>query len=71
MEIYKRWLRNFFLYVVPLGTLNYLPSAVLFQKELPFPAWSAYLAPLAGTAFLTLGALAWRAGVRHYRSSGS
>ena len=71
LEIYKRWLRNFFLYVVPLGTLNYLPSAVLFQKEMPFPAWSAYLAPAAGAAFLALGLAAWQLGVRHYRSSGS
>ncbi len=71
LDIYQTWLRNFLLYVVPLGCLNYLPSAVLFGKDLPFPAWSAYLAPLAGAAFLALGALAWRAGVRHYRSSGS
>ena len=71
LDIYQAWLRNFLLYVVPLGCLNYLPSAVLFGKNLPFPAWSAYLAPLAGAAFLALGALAWRAGVRHYRSSGS
>ena len=71
LDIYKKWLRDFFLYIVPLGSLNYLPSAVLFGKDLPFPVWSAYLAPLAGAAFLALGVLAWRAGVRSYRSSGS
>ena len=71
LDIYKKWLRDFVLYIVPLGSRNYLPSAVLFGKDLPFPAWSAYLAPLAGAAFLALGVLAWRAGVRSYRSSGS
>lgn len=69
LDIYQTWLRNFLLYVVPLGCLNYLPSAVLFGKDLPFPAWERVpCAPGQGAAFLALGALAWRAGVRHYQA---
>ena len=70
LEIYKGWFKHFFLYVVPLGCLNYLPSAVLFGKKLPYPVWTAYLAPAAGALFLCVGCLLWQVGVRKYRSAG-
>lgn len=71
LEVYKGWLRDLFLYVIPLGCLNYLPCAVLFGKTLPYPLFTAYLAPVAGGAYLALGLLVWRAGVRRYRSAGA
>lgn len=71
LDIYRGWFRRFFLYVVPLGFLNYLPSAVLFGKNLSYPLWTAYLVPAAGALFLLLGMLVWRLGVRHYRSAGA
>ena len=71
LSVYRSWFRRFFLYVVPLGCLNYLPAAVLFGKDLPYPAFTAYLAPVAGGLFLLLGALVWQLGVRHYRSAGA
>lgn len=71
LEVYKDELRDLFLYVIPLGCLNYLPCAVLFGKSLPYPAFTAYLAPMAGGAYLLLGWCVWRAGLRHYRSSGA
>jgi len=70
LEIYRGWFKRFFLYVVPLGCLNYLPSAVLFGKDLPYPIWTAYIAPVAGALFLCVGVALWRMGVRHYRSAG-
>lgn len=71
LEVYKGWLRDLFLYVIPMGCLNYLPCAVLFGKTLPYPSFTAYLAPVAGGAYLALGLLVWRAGVRRYRSAGA
>lgn len=71
LDIYASWFRRFFLYVLPLGFINYLPSAMLFGKNLPYPAFTAYLAPVMGLAFLGLGMLAWRVGVRRYRSVGA
>ena len=71
LEVYRGWLREVFLFVIPLGCLNYLPCAVLFGKSLPYPAFTAYLAPVAGGEFLLLGFLVWRAGMRHYRSVGA
>ena len=70
LEVYKGWFKRFFLYVVPLGCLNYLPSAILFGKDLPYPVWTAYLAPVAGGAFLCIGMMLWTLGVKHYRSAG-
>lgn len=71
LSVYRGWFRRFFLFVVPLGCLNYLPAAVLFGKSLPYPSFTAYLAPLAGGLFLLAGALVWQLGVRHYRSAGA
>lgn len=71
LDIYSGWLRDLFLFVIPLGCLNYLPSAVLFDKALPYPPVTAYLAPAAGAVFLLLGLGAWALGVRRYRSTGS
>ena len=70
LEVYREWFKRFFLYIVPLGCLNYLPSAVLFDKVLPYPVWTAYLAPAAGALFLCAGCFIWQTGVRHYRSAG-
>ena len=71
LEVYRGWLREVFLFGIPLGCLNYLPCAVLFGKSLPYPAFTAYLAPVAGGTFLLLGWLVWRAGMRRYRSAGA
>ena len=71
LEIYKNWLRDFFMFIIPLGFLNYLPAMMLFGKELAYPAWMAYMAPVAGAAFLAVGIAVWQLGVRHYRSTGA
>lgn len=71
LEIYQNWLKELFLYVIPLGFLNYLPCMVLFDKAMPYPVWMAYMGPAAGGLFLFVGLLVWKLGVRHYRSTGS
>lgn len=71
LEIYQDWLKELFLYVIPLGFLNYLPCMVLFGKELAYPVWMGYMGPAAGGLFLCVGWFVWHMGVRHYRSTGS
>lgn len=71
LDVYRDWLRRLFLVVVPIGCIGYLPSAIFLGKALPYPPATAYLAPLAGAAFLMLGLGAWALGVRHYRSTGA
>lgn len=50
-----------------IGCLDTATSAVV-----DWPAWTAYLAPLAGAMFFLLMALVWRkVGVKRYCSTGS
>jgi ABC-2 type transport system permease protein len=73
LAIYRDWFRKFFMYVIPLGAVGYLPGVALLGREDPLgtPVLVQWLAPLAGPAFLALSLAAWRIGVRHYRSTGS
>jgi len=70
MDIYVGWFRTFFLYIVPIGAINYLPMSELLDMNYVSP-YLAYLSPLMGAAFFAISILFWRTGVRHYRSTGS
>lgn len=70
MDIYVGWFRDFFIYVIPLAAINYLPMSVLLGMDY-VSGWAAYLSPLMGLGFFMLGIMFWRFGVRHYRSTGS
>jgi len=73
LPIYRSWFRGLFTYAIPLGCVNYLPGVAILGRPDPLgtPAVVQWLAPLAGPAFLLLALAAWRAGIRHYRSTGS
>jgi ABC-2 type transport system permease protein len=73
LPIYSTWLRRLFTYVVPLACVSYFPSVAVFGVEDPLGSTFVQqcLAPLAGFVFLGLALLAWRAGIRHYTSTGS
>ncbi len=73
MAVHLRPLRRFFTYVIPLAASTYYPVVALLGRVDPLgaPAWAAWVAPLAGPAFLVVSLLAWRLGVRHYTSTGS
>ena len=73
MQIYGSPLRFMFVWVVPIGLAIYVPALGVLGRQGPpgLPGWLAWLAaPVAG-AFLALGGLAWRAGIRHYVGTGS
>ncbi|MFI6960254.1 ABC transporter permease [Streptomyces sp. NPDC050255] len=60
-------------FVVPLAFVNWLPCLYVLGRDYPLglPDWVAFLPPLvAGVCWLGAG-LAWRAGLRAYRSTGS
>lgn len=73
VDIYPRPIRLLFMYVAPFGLCMHVPvSALLHHPMVDWPAWTAYLAPLAGAMFFLLMALVWRkVGVRRYCSTGS
>lgn len=59
--------------IVPLAFVNYLPVTWLLGRPDAFglPPWAPLLAPAVAAALSGAAALAWRAGIRHYRSTGS
>ncbi|MFE0601274.1 ABC transporter permease [Streptomyces sp. NPDC058892] len=60
-------------FVVPLAFVNWLPALYVLGRPDPLglPGWAAFLSPLVAVAVFVPASLAWRAGVRSYRSTGS
>ena len=73
MSIYRTWLRRFFIYVVPIFCVGYLPGVAILGRPDPtgMPPLVHWLAPLAGVLFLLASLQVWRFGVRRYTSTGS
>jgi ABC-2 type transport system permease protein len=68
-SIYPAWLRGILLFVMPYATVSTLPASVLFGKS--DSLLGLFLAPVVAAVFVVLAHAAWRAGLRHYESSGS
>ncbi|GHB21839.1 transporter [Streptomyces viridiviolaceus] len=60
-------------FVVPLAFVNWLPASHVLERPYPLdlPAWVAFAPPAVAVACCALAGLAWRAGLRSYRSTGS
>lgn len=60
-------------FVVPLAFVNYYPVLYVLGKPAPLglPSWVGLLAPVVALAMIALASLAWRGGLRRYRSTGS
>jgi ABC-2 type transport system permease protein len=73
LEIYRPGFRSFFLFVIPLGCIGYLPGVAVLGRPDPLgtPLPLQWIAPLAGPIFLLICLRVWRFGVRHYQSTGS
>ncbi len=73
MNVYAGWLRNFLIYVVPIGCVTYFPmlAALHLHDPLGAPDWFLPLSPAAGLAFLAVSLRTWGLGVRRYTSTGS
>ncbi len=73
LSIYRSWFRKFFLFVVPLGCVTYLPVIGILHRPDPLgsPVVLQWLAPAAGVIFLLVSLRVWQFGVRHYTSTGS
>jgi ABC-2 type transport system permease protein len=73
LEIYRPWFRRFFLFVIPIGCVSYLPGVAMLGRADPLgtPLPLQWMAPLVGPIFLLICLQVWRFGVRHYQSTGS
>ncbi|WP_374199217.1 ABC transporter permease [Streptomyces sp. ISL-44] len=60
-------------FIVPLAFVNWLPALYVLGRPDPLglPGWVAFLSPLVAFVVFLPASLAWRAGVRSYRSTGS
>lgn len=70
LNIYQKWVARFFTYVIPFGTVNYLPLMYILGKTQGSDILYM-LTPIAGGLFILPCFLFWQFGVRHYRSTGS
>lgn len=60
-------------FVLPIAFVNWYPALFVLGRDDPFgmPRALQFASPVAAALFLGVAALAWRTGVRHYRSTGS
>ncbi|MDT0341693.1 ABC transporter permease [Streptomyces litchfieldiae] len=60
-------------FVVPLAFVNWLPALWLLGRDDPLglPGWVSFCSPLVAAVMCGAAGLAWRFGVRSYRSTGS
>ena len=60
-------------FVVPLAFVNYYPVLFVLGKPAPLglPSWIGLLSPVVAALMVALASLAWRGGLRRYRSTGS
>jgi ABC-2 type transport system permease protein len=70
LNIYQRWITKFFTYVIPFGTVNYLPLMYVLGKTEGNDIFYM-ITPIMGSLFILPCLLVWHLGVRHYRSTGS
>lgn len=73
MDIFPRWMRRIYIFVIPFIFFNYYPGLYLLGKPDPLglPAVSPFLAPFIGVVFLFLTLKFWKFGVNHYQSTGT
>ncbi|WST78091.1 ABC transporter permease [Streptomyces sp. NBC_01136] len=60
-------------FVLPLAFVNWLPGLYVLGRPYPLdlPTWVAFTPPLVAAGCCALAGVAWRAGLRSYRSTGS
>jgi len=60
-------------FIVPLAFVNWYPALYLLDMPDPLglPSWLQYASPAVALLAALAAAVAWRAGVRRYRSTGS
>ncbi len=73
LNIYRKWFRRFFTYIIPIAFVNYFPVLVIIGKADPLgtPSWLGWISPIVGFVFLVVTFRIWNIGVRHYKSTGS
>lgn len=60
-------------FVFPLAFVNWVPASYVLGRPYPLglPGWAAFAPPLVAAVCCAAAGLAWRVGLRSYRSTGS
>jgi ABC-2 type transport system permease protein len=71
--VYGVWFGRVMGYLFGLASVGYLPGLALLDRADPLglPGWLAWCSPVVALGWAGVAALAWRFGIRHYRSTGS
>ena len=70
LNIFPKWITFIFTFIIPFGTINYIPLQYLLGK-MDGNGWAYAFIPLLGALFIFPCMGAWRFGVRKYSSAGS
>lgn len=70
LNIFPKWITIIFTFIIPFGTINYIPLQYLLGK-IDGMGWLYAFIPLLGALFIFPCILAWKYGVRKYSSAGS
>ncbi len=68
LSIYPRAISILLTWLIPYGFASFFPASLLLGRDL---GWLAWLAPLVAILLLWVGYQFWRAGLKHYSSTGS
>ncbi|MEU8297171.1 ABC-2 family transporter protein [Micromonospora sp. NPDC048909] len=73
VTVYGGWFRALFAYGLGFAFVSYQPALALLGRADPLglPAWAGWAAPGVALLAAAAAAVAWRFGIRHYRSTGS
>ncbi|MEH0555716.1 ABC transporter permease [Streptomyces sp. B21-101] len=71
--VFGRELLRSVTFVLPLAFVNWVPAAYVLGRPYPLglPGWAAFASPAAALLCCAAAGLAWRVGLRSYRSTGS
>lgn len=70
INIYKKWLRNIFTFIIPLACFNYLPLSYLLGIG-TVPMWLCAVAPLFGMLFFIPCFLFFKFALTKYQGTGT
>ncbi|WBB82228.1 ABC-2 family transporter protein [Micromonospora sp. WMMD882] len=73
VTVYGGWFRAVFAYGTGFAFVSYQPALALLGRADPLglPAWTGWASPGVAAVAAGIAAVAWRTGIRHYRSTGS
>jgi ABC-2 type transport system permease protein len=73
MTVYSGLFRRLFAYSLGFAFVAYYPALALLGRADPLglPGWLGWSSPLVAVLAAAVAGIAWRFGVRHYRSTGS